>query len=312
MEARLQLDQLREQLLVELAGIGTDGLVALRRAAGQPDDPDAADAVATEAFEETLNAVVEAWQQARDESNEQISPGRLGALRRRYHELGAGNPFAVEEYAELRERLETMEAQRTDLETAIAATRELIATLTAMITEQFRKTFAALEDAFARRFQELFGGGDAQLSLTAPDDLSATGIEIHARPPGKKRQPLSMLSGGERALTAVSLLLAMLEVRPVPFCVLDEVDAALDEANIGRFSRALRGLAEQTQFIVITHNRGTIENADALYGVTIGDDAVSRIISLRLPKPGTNGDGPQTLLEQTAPTAAAESEAARS
>ena len=130
-----------------------------------------------------------------------------------------------------------------------------------------------------------------------PDDISATGIEIHARPPGKKRQPLSMLSGGERALTAVSLLLAMLEVRPVPFCVLDEVDAALDEANVGRFSQALRGLAEQTQFIVITHNRGTIEGADALYGVTIGDDAVSRVVSLRLPGAAANGHGTTTRVE---------------
>ena len=104
-----------------------------------------------------------------------------------------------------------------------------------------------------------------------------------------------MLSGGERALTAVSLLLAMLEVRPVPFCVLDEVDAALDEANVGRFARALRGLSEQTQFIVITHNRGTIEGADALYGVTIGDDAVSRVISLRLPEAAANGEAGSTL-----------------
>ena len=157
---------------------------------------------------------------------------RIASLRRRFHELGAGNPFAAEEYAELNERLTTLEAQRADMEAAITATRELISSLSTLINDQFRTTFAALEDAFARRFHELFGGGEAQLSLTAPDDLSATGIEIHARPPGKKRQPLSMLSGGERALTAVSLLLAMLEVRPVPFCVLDEVDAALDEANV--------------------------------------------------------------------------------
>src|SRR5437773_412413 len=125
-------------------------------------------------------------------------------------------------------------------------------------------------------------GGHAQLSLTDPADLSATGVEIVARPPGKKPQALAMLSGGERALTAVALLFAMLEVRPVPFCVLDEVDAALDEANIGRFADALRGLAHMTQFVVITHNRGTIEAADALYGITSGDDSVSRVISLRL------------------------------
>jgi chromosome segregation protein len=236
-------------------------------------------------MEGLLSRTLERW--AADKSaTEPISSGKLASLRRRFHELGAGNPFAAEEYAELRERLDGMEAQRIDVEAAITSTRDLIASLSALINDQFRTTFAALEDAFARRFTELFGGGDAQLSLTAPDDLSTTGIDIHARPPGKKRQPLQMLSGGERALTAVSLLLAMLEVRPVPFCVLDEVDAALDEANVGRFGRALRGLAHQTQFIVITHNRGTIENADALYGVTLGDDAVSRIVSMKLPDPG--------------------------
>ena len=179
----------------------------------------------------------------------------------------------------------------------------MIADLNALIGSQFRATFAALETAFARRFKQLFDGGEAELALTAPDDLAATGVEITARPPGKKRQPLQMLSGGERALTAVALLLAMLEVRPVPFCVLDEVDAALDEANIYRFAQALRTLADKTQFIVITHNRGTIEMADALYGVTIGPDAVSRIVSLRLPPAATpelTGNG------HVAPDAAAE------
>ena len=287
LESRLLLDQSRESLLVELAGIGDDGMAALARSAGEELLESAPEADAQQ-LEALLGRTLERWSADRS-APEQISTGRLASLRRRFHELGAGNPFAVEEYSELRARLEGLEAQRIDIEAAIASTRDLIASLGTLINDQFRQTFAALEDAFARRFHELFGGGEAQLSLTAPDDLSTTGIDIHARPPGKKRQPLQMLSGGERALTAVSLLLAMLEVRPVPFCVLDEVDAALDEANIGRFSRALRGLAEQTQFIVITHNRGTIEAADALYGVTIGDDAVSRVVSLRLP--GSNGNG---------------------
>ena len=210
------------------------------------------------------------------------APARLAGLRRRFHELGAANPFAVEEYAAVRARLDDLEAQRRDLDRAIDRTRALIAELDALITDQFRTTFQALEAAFDRRFQQLFGGGYARLSLTDPTDLAATGVEIVARPPGKKAQALAMLSGGERALTAVALLFAMLEVRPVPFCVLDEVDAALDEANVGRFVEALRGLATSTQFVVITHNRGTIEAADALFGVTVGDDAVSRVISLRL------------------------------
>jgi chromosome segregation protein len=210
------------------------------------------------------------------------SPAKLGQLRRRFHELGAVNPYAVDEYAALRTRLETLETQASDLGTAIVRTRDLIAELDTMIADRFRSTFQALEAAFATRFEQLFGGGFARLSLTDPSDLGSSGIEIVARPPGKKAQALAMLSGGERALTAVALLFAMLEVRPVPFCVLDEVDAALDEANIGRFADALRSLAHQTQFIVITHNRGTIEAADALYGVTVGDDSVSRVISLRL------------------------------
>ena len=209
-------------------------------------------------------------------------PGRLGVLRRRFHELGAPNPYAAAEHVEVSQRLEALERQRDDLERAIRTTRELVAELGALIVEQFRATFAALEDAFPRRFTQLFGGGVARLSLTDPQDLEATGIDITAQPPEKKRQPLAMLSGGERALTAVALLFAMLEVRPVPFCVLDEVDAALDEANIGRFAATLREFAARTQCIVITHNRGTIEAADALYGITIGDDAVSRVISLRL------------------------------
>jgi chromosome segregation protein len=215
----------------------------------------------------------------------------MASLRRRYHDLGAANPFAVEEYAALRARLETLDLQASDLRSAIARTRALIAELNELIADQFRTTFAALEAAFDRRFQQLFGGGFAKLSLTDPTDLAATGVEIVARPPGKKAQNLSMLSGGERALTAVALLFAMLEVRPVPFCVLDEVDAALDEANVGRFIEALRELAGRTQCIVITHNRGTIEAADALYGVTVGDDSVSRVISLRLEEAQAIADG---------------------
>ena len=308
LEARLGRDSLREQLLVELAGLGDLGRRRLEAEAGvvpmavgpglapggddlapaaAPSDAEAqssADAAAsddTTALEAAIEIVAARW--ATEPPPESVpTPGRLATLRRRYHELGAANPFAVTEYEEVRERLERLDGQQQDLRTAIDKTRQLIAELNTMIADQFRSTFAALETAFDARFQQLFGGGFARLSLTDPSDLAATGVEIVARPPGKKAQALAMLSGGERALTAVALLFAMLEVRPVPFCVLDEVDAALDEANVGRFSDALRSLADRTQFIVITHNRGTIEAADALYGVTVGDDSVSRVISLRL------------------------------
>ncbi len=276
LEARLGLDAVREQALVEFAGLGEVGLRALDPTvdAGAVEDEGAA-------LADALAAAGARWA-SRLVADEPASPSRVAALRRRFHEVGATNPFAAEEHAELRTRVDGLESQRGDLLAAIEKTRSLIGELDALIARQFRATFAALEAAFDRQFQQLFGGGYARLSLTDPGDLSQTGVEIVARPPGKKAQALAMLSGGERALTAVALLFAMLEVRPVPFCVLDEVDAALDEANVGRFVDALRGLAETIQFVVITHNRGTIEAADALYGVTVGEDAVSRVVSLRL------------------------------
>ena len=304
LEARLALDAIREGVLVEIAGLGELGVRLLAGERGEgPVGPDADEARSPviadggdgsteeeiggdpdEASATTLDGLLgdAAARWAEVPVAEPPGPARLAALRRRFHELGAPNPFAAEEYETARTRLDGLEAQRSDIIGAISRTRALIEQLNAMIATQFRSTFAALETAFGVRFRQLFGGGFARLSLTEPEDLAATGVEITARPPGKKAQPLSMLSGGERALTAVALLFAMLEVHPVPFCVLDEVDAALDEANIGRFAEALRGLADQTQFIVITHNRGTIESADALYGITVGDDAVSRVISLRL------------------------------
>ncbi len=295
LEARLELDAIREQVLVELAGLGDLGLRLLagedhedgaswtggdRQGLGGDGTPENPDVGPEDSLEAALAGAATRWAAA--PAVEPPGPAKLASLRRRFHELGAPNPFAADEYRAVKTRLDGLEAQRADLTVAIAKTRDLIEQLNAMIATQFRTTFAALETAFEVRFRQLFDGGSARLSLTEPEDLAATGIEIVARPPGKKAQPLSMLSGGERALTAVALLFAMLEVHPVPFCVLDEVDAALDEANVGRFAEALRGLADQTQFIVITHNRGTIEMADALYGVTIGDDAVSRVISLRL------------------------------
>ena len=293
-EGRLQLESVRQGLLVELAALGPAGIRAVAPGAGGGSEADT--------LEASVERLVARWRSQPDAGAAAVagSGPSVAALRRRYHELGASNPFATQEYAEIRARVEALDGQRADLEAAIDATRRLIGELETLIRERFRGTFAALEAAFARQFEELFGGGDAGLSLTDPDDLSSTGVEIVARPPGKKRQPLSMLSGGERALTAVALLFAMLEVRPVPFCVLDEVDAALDEANIARFVASLRRLAERIQFVVITHNRGTIEAADALHGVTIDDDAVSRVVSLRLAGAEETGPARSTVDEQGA------------
>jgi chromosome segregation protein len=148
--------------------------------------------------------------------------------------------------------------------------------------QEFSATFEAVAAEFKSYFRRLFDGGEAQLVLTDPENLTDTGIDITARPPGKRLQSLSMLSGGERALTAVALIFALLKVSPTPFCVLDEVDAMLDEANVGRFRQELEKLAQETQFIVITHNRRTIEAADTIYGISMGEDSVSRAISLKL------------------------------
>ncbi len=207
----------------------------------------------------------------------------LRRVRRTLAQIGLVNPFAVEEHREMAERLDGLAAQDTDLIAAIAATEELITRLDTEITAMFHAAFTAIGAKFDEFCQALFGGGSASLQLSESEDGDAPGgIEITVRPPGKRTQRLSMLSGGERALTGVALLFAMLSVNPVPFCILDEVDAALDEANIGRFAGALRMLSEQIDFVVITHNRATIEVADTIYGVTMTDAAVSKVLSLRL------------------------------
>jgi len=207
----------------------------------------------------------------------------LRRVRRTLSQIGNVNPFAVEEHRELSGRLDEMVGQDTDLRAAIASTEELIGTLDAEITAQFDAAFRAIGARFDEYCRLLFAGGSASLHVADEADGDApTGIEITVRPPGKRLQRLAMLSGGERALTGVALLFAMLTVNPVPFCILDEVDAALDEANIGRFADALRKLSDSIDFVVITHNRATIEVADTIYGVTMTDAAVSRVLSLRL------------------------------
>jgi chromosome segregation protein len=207
----------------------------------------------------------------------------LKRVRRMLSQIGSVNPFAVEEHRELSARLDEMSTQEADLRRAIGSTQELIARLDTEIAEQFDTAFRAIAERFDEFCRLLFAGGSGSLQMADEADGDAPGgIEIVVRPPGKRLQRLAMLSGGERALTGVALLFAMLTVNPVPFCILDEVDAALDEANIGRFAEALRKLSESIDFVVITHNRATIEVADTIYGVTMTDAAVSRVLSLRL------------------------------
>jgi chromosome segregation protein len=196
--------------------------------------------------------------------------------------LGSVNPNAPKEFDELRTRHEFLTSQMADLEKAAADLRQVIAELDRLMEQEFSETFEAVAKEFKSYFKQLFDGGEARLVLTDPENITDTGVDIVARPPGKRPQSLNMLSGGERALTAAALIFALLKVSPTPFCVLDEVDAMLDEANVGRFRQKLQELAEEIQFIVITHNRRTIEAANTIYGVSMGDDSVSRVISLKL------------------------------
>lgn len=210
----------------------------------------------------------------------------LQRLRRKLIALEPVNPLAASELAEVAERHDFLASQKDDLERAIADLRMLAGDLARTIAEQFSATLQAVDREFANFFARLFNGGTASLRVVTADEEPGkpgeAGIDILARPPGKRLSSLAQLSGGERALTATALLLAILRVRPAPFCVLDEVDAALDERNIGRFIQALRELTDRTQFVVITHNRGTIEAADALYGVSMDASGVSKVVSLRL------------------------------
>ncbi len=203
-------------------------------------------------------------------------------LKARLRRLGGVNPNAPDDYAEVQERYQFLTEQSADLETASEKLRQVVAELDELMEAAFQEMFDAVAARFSEIFTALFDGGAARLELTEPDDLMNTGVDIVARPPGKRAQRLALLSGGERALTATALLFALLHVSPTPFCVLDEVDAMLDEANVARFRTLLQELAQQTQFIVITHNRGTVEAADTIYGVSMGADGVSQVVSLKL------------------------------
>ncbi|WP_112180818.1 MULTISPECIES: chromosome segregation protein SMC [Paraliobacillus] len=203
-------------------------------------------------------------------------------IKRSIEELGTVNLGAIDEYDRIAERYEFLTAQQTDLLEAKETLYSVIGEMDDEMKRKFETTFYQIKEEFSVVFEQLFGGGHAALILTDPTDMLETGVDIKAQPPGKKAQQLGLLSGGERALTAIALLFAILRVRPVPFCVLDEVEAALDDANVNRFARYLKDYSENTQFIVITHRKGTMEEADVLYGVTMQESGVSRLVSVKL------------------------------
>jgi len=207
---------------------------------------------------------------------------QLAHYRAQLRRMGPINPDAKLEYDQESERYTFMKTQVEDLRKAEVDLKQVVAELDEITKREFVRTFDAVDKQFRETFVRLFGGGSARLALTDPEDLVNTGIEIEARLPGRREQGLAMLSGGERSLTAIALVFALLKVSPTPVCVMDEVDAMLDEANVGRFRDLLVDLSKDTQFIIITHNRNTVQAADVIYGVTMGRDSASQIISLRL------------------------------
>jgi len=196
--------------------------------------------------------------------------------------LGAVNTLAIAEHEKVKERHQFLSGQCQDLEEAKESLYRVIKEMDAIMRQQFEETFKTVQANFSVTFQELFGGGRAELALTGPDDILEAGIDIVVQPPGKKLQHLSLLSGGEKTLTAVALLFAILRTRPSPLCILDEIESALDEANVARFAAFLKLYARNTQFVLISHRKGTMEVADVLYGVTMEETGVSKLVSVRL------------------------------
>lgn len=206
----------------------------------------------------------------------------ISDIKSEINSLGSINVAAIEEYVKVKERYEFLTNQKVDLEGAEKSLRKVINDMVAIMKKQFIEQLEIINNNFNEVFKELFGGGRAYLKLSDPEDVLECGIDIEAQPPGKKLQNLSLLSGGERALTAIAILFAMLKVRPTPFCVLDEIEAALDDVNVYRFADYIKKFSDETQFLIITHRKGTMETADVLYGVTMQEHGISKLVSVKL------------------------------
>ncbi|MDR3540852.1 MAG: chromosome segregation protein SMC [Desulfosporosinus sp.] len=225
------------------------------------------------------------WEEAmpyQTEEDRTVLGRRVQDLKQQIEALGPINQAAIEEYPKLRGRQEFMLAQQADLIEADQTLRQLISELDKTMSERFIESFNAVNTAFQEVFKELFDGGKAELHLVDPDHLLETGVEIIVQPPGKKPQLLSLLSGGERALTAIAILFALLRVKPSPFCILDEIEASLDDSNVQRFAQYIHRLSDAIQFVVISHRKGTMESADVLYGITMEECGVSKLLSVKL------------------------------
>ena len=257
LDAELQVKRATEELQRLREEISVEGL----------------DSILTEAAETRASA---------DSADLPALDARVRSLRARVRNLGAVNAEAEADYTETKDRHDFLSTQLSDLRQAETNLLEAIVDLRSLVRERFRESFQRINGDFQRYFRTFFGGGSARLLLTEPEDYGESGVDVMAQPPGKRLQNLAMLSGGERSMTAVALLFALLESNPAPFCVLDEVDAALDESNVGRFGEALATLAGNSQFLVITHNRGTLQLADHIYGISMMAEGVSSVLSLRL------------------------------
>ena len=214
--------------------------------------------------------------------NVQTTTKRVKELKEQIKNLGSINIDSIEEYRQTKERYDFMCEQRLDLEDSSAKLRKVIQDMTKIMKEQFAEKFNIINKNFGEVFKELFGGGKAELKLTDEENILECGIDIEVQPPGKKLQNMTLLSGGEKAFTAIALLFAILKINPAPFCVLDEIEAALDDVNVYRFAEYLKKFADETQFLVITHRKGTMEAADTVYGITMEENGISKLLSMQL------------------------------
>ena len=202
-------------------------------------------------------------------------------LKRKVTALGTINLAAIEEFEEVKEKFEFMSTQEQDLERAKTELLEVIKEMTDKMKVLFKENFVILNKNFSETFKELFKGGNAELILGEGDELTSN-IEINVEPPGKKLQNINLMSGGEKVLSAIALMFAILKMKPTPFCILDEIEAALDDANVYRYAEFLKEFSKNTQFIVITHRKGTMEASDVLYGVTMEEKGISKVVSVDL------------------------------
>ena len=216
--------------------------------------------------------------------NVALTQKRVNNIRAEIRDLGSVNIDSIEEYKNIKDRYDFMSEQRLDLENTMSKLRKVITDMTQIMKEQFKEKFKIINKNFGEVFAELFGGGKASLNLEDEDNILECGIEIAVQPPGKKLQNMMLLSGGEKAFTAIALLFAILKINPAPFCVLDEIEAALDDVNVFRYADYLKKFTEHTQFLVITHRKGTMEAADTVYGVTMEESGISKLLSMKLNK----------------------------